>query len=680
MILLGPPGAGKGTHAPKIVETLGIPQLSTGDMLRDAVAANTPVGQQAKQVMEAGNLVSDDIVIGIIRDRVKKNDCEKGFILDGFPRTIAQARALDGMLSSTSEAVKTVLEFNVQDDVLVERICGRWIHKASGRSYHVKFNAPKSYKGESMPTADNMRDDATGEALMQRPDDTKEALPKRLDAYHAETKPILGHYSANSSCKVVKVDAGQTPAKVWVDTAQALGMRAIMILLGPPGAGKGTHAPRIVAAKGIPQLSTGDMLREAVAAGTEVGLEAKSLMDAGNLVSDDIVVGIIQDRIKAKDCDNGFILDGFPRTIAQAKALDGMLSASAEAVQMVIEFKVPDDVLVERICGRWVHKATGRSYHVKFNPPKSYDGVSVPTTENMKDDTTGQPLMQRADDTEQALPKRLRAYHAETEPILDHYFAKANCEVSQVNANQNTNKVWIDTATALHLPPRTIMILLGPPGAGKGTHAPKIVEALGIPQLSTGDMLREAVAAGTDVGLKAKEVIAEGKLVSDDIVVGIIKDRVIALDCTKGFILDGFPRTLAQARALDEMLATSSEAVKTVLEFNVPDSVLTERICGRWIHKATGKSYHTKFSPPKSYDGTSPPSGENMKDDDTGETLSQRPDDTKDALPKRLEAYHAETEPILGHYSKNSTCTVVRVDANQAPDQVWKGTAKILRI
>jgi len=186
------------------------------------------------------------------------------------------------------------------------------------------------------------------------------------------------------------------------------------------------------------------------------------------------------------------------------------------------------------------------------------------------------------------LPKRLRAYHAETEPILDHYFAKANCEVSQVNANQNTNKVWIDTATALHLPPRTIMILLGPPGAGKGTHAPKIVEALGIPQLSTGDMLREAVAAGTDVGLKAKEVIAEGKLVSDDIVVGIIKDRVIALDCTKGFILDGFPRTLAQARALDEMLATSSEAVKTVLEFNVPDSVLTERICGRWIHKATG--------------------------------------------------------------------------------------------
>eukprot|EP00421_Protoceratium_reticulatum_P066154 CAMPEP_0168424096 /NCGR_PEP_ID=MMETSP0228-20121227/34646_1 /TAXON_ID=133427 /ORGANISM="Protoceratium reticulatum, Strain CCCM 535 (=CCMP 1889)" /LENGTH=186 /DNA_ID=CAMNT_0008438075 /DNA_START=18 /DNA_END=575 /DNA_ORIENTATION=- len=186
------------------------------------------------------------------------------------------------------------------------------------------------------------------------------------------------------------------------------------------------------------------------------------------------------------------------------------------------------------------------------------------------------------------------------------------------------------------------MILLGPPGSGKGTHAPKIVEALSIPQLSTGDMLREAVANGTEVGIKAKEVMAAGKLVSDDIVIGIIKDRTQKPDCSKGFILDGFPRTQAQAAALDEMLGASGESVTRVLELNVPDGVLVERICGRWIHKASGRSYHVKYAPPRSYDSKVAPTEANMKDDETGEPLMQRPDDTREALPKRLEAYHEE--------------------------------------
>merc|ERR1719188_2786469 len=314
--------------------------------------------------------------------------------------------------------------------------------------------------------------------------------------------------------------------------------RKILILFGPPGAGKGTHAPKIVDALATPQLSTGDMLREAVAAGTEVGKRAKEVMASGGLVSDDIVVGIIKDRIKESDCTEGFILDGFPRTIAQAKALDEMLAATSEAVSAVIEFNVPDAVLTERICGRWIHKSSGRSYHVKFNPPKSYDGKAEPTTNNMKDDVTGEALMQRPDDTKDALPKRLEAYHGETVPILGHYSARSGCSVTQVNANQSMGAVWKDTAKALKIPCRKILMLFGPPGAGKGTHAPKIVEALGSPQLSTGDMLREAVAAGTEVGLKAKEVMASGGLVSDDIVIGIIKDRITKEDCSKGFILD----------------------------------------------------------------------------------------------------------------------------------------------
>merc|ERR1712039_1038525 len=152
--------------------------------------------------MAAGGLVSDDIVIGIIRDRIKADDCAEGFILDGFPRTVPQANALDKVLAESKEQAKQVYELNVPDEVLTERICGRWIHKASGRSYHVKFSPPKSYDGKSDATVDNMKDDETGEALMQRPDDTKDALPKRLDAYHTETEPILEHYKGHKGCKV----------------------------------------------------------------------------------------------------------------------------------------------------------------------------------------------------------------------------------------------------------------------------------------------------------------------------------------------------------------------------------------------------------------------------------------------------------------------------------------------
>jgi len=222
-----------------------------------------------------------------------------------------------------------------------------------------------------------------------------------------------------------------------------------MMLFGAPGAGKGTQGPKIVDLLDIPQLSTGDMLREAVAAGTEVGKKAKSLMDAGALVSDDVVVGIIADRIKDPDCNNGFILDGFPRTLAQTKALDEMLAKTGESVSLVMAFDVDPAVLEERICGRWLDKASGRSYHVKFAPPKSMklgpDGK--PLKESMKDDVTGNPLYQRSDDTAEALKTRLDGYKNQTLPILDHYRPKGI--VQTVNGGQEITKVWEDVLKGL---------------------------------------------------------------------------------------------------------------------------------------------------------------------------------------------------------------------------------------
>jgi len=231
-------------------------------------------------------------------------------------------------------------------------------------------------------------------------------------------------------------------------------------------------------------------------------------------------------------------------------------------------------------------------------------------------------------------------------------------------------------AAAAVAAPRTVMILFGPPGAGKGTVAPKVVETLGIPQLSTGDMLRAAVAAGTEVGLEAKSVMESGGLVSDELVVGIIKERVTHEDCQKGFILDGFPRTVGQAQMLDAMLVETQEKVSFVVALEVPDEVLTERICGRWVHKASGRSYHVKFSPPKSLTEGATPSVETMLDDETAEPLMQRADDTEEALKSRLEGYHGQTVPILAHYEPAGV--VGRVNANVPPPEVWSGVECII--
>jgi len=247
--------------------------------------------------------------------------------------------------------------------------------------------------------------------------------------------------------------------------------------------------------------------------------------------------------------------------------------------------------------------------------------------------------------------------------------AEHRAEVHALNTELATYKV--STARLEEYWPRKVMMLFGPPGAGKGTHAPKIEECLGLPQLSTGDMLRAAVAAKTPVGIRAKAAMDSGALVTDDIVVGIIADRIKEADCKCGFILDGFPRTLDQAKALDKMLAKTGDSVNSVMALAVPDSVLEERICGRWIHKASGRSYHTKYKKPESMevDADGKVVVASMLDDETGDPLMQRSDDTASALVKRLQSYHGQTVPILNHYS--GAGIVTKVNANQHMDEVW---------
>lgn len=184
LILIGPPGCGKGTQSPMIKNENCLCHLATGDLLRAAVAARTPLGLEAKKAMEAGALVTDEIVVGLIEENIGKSECRVGFVLDGFPRTVVQAQKLDEMLKKKGHSIDKVLNFQVPDSLLVERVTGRWVHPASGRSYHEKYAPPK------VPGLD----DVTGEPLVKRKDDNAETLKSRLAAFHAQTTPVINHY------------------------------------------------------------------------------------------------------------------------------------------------------------------------------------------------------------------------------------------------------------------------------------------------------------------------------------------------------------------------------------------------------------------------------------------------------------------------------------------------------
>jgi adenylate kinase len=208
-----------------------------------------------------------------------------------------------------------------------------------------------------------------------------------------------------------------------------------LILLGPPGAGKGTQAAFIKEKFGVPQIATGDMLRAAVKAGTPLGLAAKKVMEAGELVSDDIIIGLVKDRLNAADCANGYLLDGFPRTIPQAEAM----SKAAVAIDFVLEIDVPDGEIIARMSGRRVHPGSGRTYHIKFNPPKQ-EGC---------DDVTGEPLVQRDDDKEATVRQRLAVYRAQTQPLVDYYRGQNGVKYRKISGLGSLDEVTQRALSAL---------------------------------------------------------------------------------------------------------------------------------------------------------------------------------------------------------------------------------------
>lgn len=211
IVLLGPPGAGKGTQAEIICKNFSIPHISTGDMLREAIAKETTLGKQAKEIMDAGNLVPDEVIINLVKERIKQEDCKNGYLFDGFPRTIPQADALDNQ----EIFLDVVLELTLEDELIINRMSGRRIHQSSGRSYHIEFNPPKN---EGI-------DDETGETLIQRDDDKPDTVKNRLEVYWEQTNPLIVYYRSKSiqtDLKYIEIDGSKTMENVSLEIKEAL--------------------------------------------------------------------------------------------------------------------------------------------------------------------------------------------------------------------------------------------------------------------------------------------------------------------------------------------------------------------------------------------------------------------------------------------------------------------------
>lgn len=310
------------------------------------------------------------------------------------------------------------------------------VNNAAEPQEAVSENGPKDdIPEEEAPKEDAPKEEAAVKEEAPKEEESKEEVPAEeepaADEPAAEEPKVEEEPAEEPKEEVVPEDDDKE--EVETEKQEVAKSDSCIILIGPPGAGKGTHAPKLVELLDVPHLSTGDLLRAEVAAESELGKEAKAMMDKGELVSDDMVNKIVASKVNGEDCQKGFILDGYPRTVEQAQFLDQSLMENGERmITHIIELKVPDENLKERILGRLIHKPSGRSYHITFNPPK----------EEMKDDITGEPLIKRGDDNEESLTQRLESFHAQTAPVVEHYTSKnAKC-VFPIDANCAADEVW----------------------------------------------------------------------------------------------------------------------------------------------------------------------------------------------------------------------------------------------
>ena len=366
---LGPACAGKGTYARELCPRFGLVHVATGDVLRLAMEAGTPSGQLAKRYMERGDLVPDEIVEEMVEDWVHMRGAD-GILFDGFPRTVEQARFIDALLGAGDHQLDLVVYLEVDPEQIARRLAGRFTCEVCQSTFHERFRPP----------AEPGVCDVCGGPLFRRADGNPAILHTRLDGFRRNIAPVLRHYRSRD--RLAQVDANGTIEEVKQRLATHLGSLARgevsaeqlpggaditvpgrialpparpsvdLVLLGGPGSGKGTQAARFAEVLGVPHISTGELFRENLAEQTELGRLAKSYMDHGELVPDDITEAMVRERLSRPDTERGFILDGYPRTRAQAESLDAMLAEIGRRLTAALNIRVSDDEIFRRLAGR----------------------------------------------------------------------------------------------------------------------------------------------------------------------------------------------------------------------------------------------------------------------------------------------------------------------------------------
>jgi len=566
IFVCGGPGSGKGTQCEKIVQKYGFTHLSSGDLLREEVASGSVRGERLNAMMQAGELVPLETVLQLVKDAMlKKGHTTNGFLIDGYPREVEQGVKFEKMIAPC----KAVIYFEVSDAEMTRRLLHRG--QTSGRV-----------------------------------DDNARTILKRLETFHRATAPVTKYYGEQR--KLIIINAERSPEEIFSEVEEnidrvILREPKVLFIVGGPGSGKGTQCEMLVEKYGFTHLSSGDLLRDAVASGSPIGKQLDEAMKRGELVSLSIVLQLIKDAmIKAAfKGSKGFLIDGYPREVDQGRRFEDAI----KPCDKVIYFNVSDATMTSRLTFRG--KTSGR-----------------------------------VDDNAETIKKRLVTFHQATQPVVKAYGQKN--KLAEIPAEGKKEEIFMETCKAvdmvlnpaLDMSRKRIIFVCGGPGSGKGTQCERIVAKYGFTHLSSGDLLRDAVASGSILGKQMNALMQRGELVPMEMVLKLLKSAMIAKSLTSnGYLIDGYPRQVEQGVMFEKEITPC----KGVLYFEVSDEEMTKRLLKR------------------------------------GET-SGRVDDNEETIKSRLVTFHQATAPVTTHYQKQRK--LHKISAERDPEAIFADVEKSL--